>query len=212
MNFRPPAPLRRCLPNRPVGALLSAALTAACSTPFDASVQSLGRFSGCLRRLGDMCAAADGTCRSSATGALSVTLGRRDGGTFLWAPDVGGTTLTGRIVGRRFELVTSLDGVDLPCGCRGDVREVIRGELLVDTAAPECAAETSSAGCGNDTRVSTFFADGAPSVGWLDGADADPPSNVTGLRAWVTDTATPSAEGGCSCAACETTFEAVAGQ
>jgi hypothetical protein len=84
--------------------------------------------------------------------------------------------------------------------------------LLVDAAAPACATESSAAGCGPDTRASVFFADGMPAEGWLDGTDGEPLANVTGLRAWVTDSATPSAEGGCSCATCDTTFEAVAGQ
>jgi hypothetical protein len=199
------------MPLRRTAALL--ALLAACSTPFDADVRSLGRFSGCLRRLSDLCTTADGACRSSASSTLAVTLGRRADGTLLWAPDVGGTPLTGRIVGRRFELVASLEGVDLPCGCRGDVREVIRGELLVDTAAPECAVETSSAGCAGASRPSIFFAEGGPSEGWLEaGPGEETPSNVTGFRAWVADTATPSTAGGCSCASCGTTFEAVGGQ
>ena len=193
-------------------ALLGAGAVIACSTPFDAGVQSLGRFQGCLRRLSDGCTTTGGVCRSLAGSGLAVTLGRRGVGTFLWAPDVGGTPLEGRIAGRRFELVSSLSGVDLPCRCRGDVREVIRGELLVDAALPECTVETSTAGCGDEARGSAFFSDAVPAEDWVAAGDDDVvPANVTGFRAFVVDTATPAGEGGCSCAACGTTLEAVGG-
>jgi hypothetical protein len=186
-------------------------LALSCTTPFDTDVQSLGRFQGCLRRLSDGCTTVEGRCLSRGGSDLGVTLGRRDDGTFLWAPDVDGKPLEGRIAGRRFEIVASLDGVDLPCGCRGDVIEVIRGELLVDSVPPECAPGTADGGCGDVTRPTAYFGDIVPDEGWVvaDVNEAEELANVTGFRAWVVDTATASSEGGCSCAACGTTFEAV---
>ena len=195
-----------------VRALLAALLcSVSCTVTDGAGLTSLGRFAVCLRRLSDSCTTSDGSCRTGARTTLGVTLSRGPDGLFLWTPDVDGSAVRGRLTGRRFELVTTLSGVDLPCGCRGDVTETLRGELLVDAPDGGCEdAPSEGTGCAADTASSQLF-ETAPGDDWLRSAPPEPEGGWTprGVRVWVVDASRPAAEGGCSCAACDATFEAV---
>jgi hypothetical protein len=203
-------------------ALLAATTVVRCSKPaFGPEVHAWGRYQLCLRRLADTCRTrgADAGCRTLAVDdSQAPNLGvQLDAGTFLWTREAL-PALEGRQQGPRFEVVSLSPNGSVVCGC--DVRETIRGELLREALpAAACAvAPGDPDSCGPSdpdagAPFSRLFDGGPPGEDWLGGATEplDPAVAFPGLRAWVVDEVTPSAEapdGGCACVPCRVEYEA----
>ncbi len=201
------------------GALGAAALAVYCTPPaFNSSIQTLGQFNLCLRRLTDTCAAqgADGGCQTLATNGGQVSLGvDSKTGRFYWSR-AGLTPISGTRVGDRFQVSTTEPDIATVCGCAANVTETILGELSVSRVSGVGCSPAIDAGCGEVAAAPVFFDGGLPGRDWLEGADPDAGSGVTygSFTATVEDQVSASkASAKCTCSLpCQVQYEVLGTQ